>query len=101
MALDFHRLDNNDFLFGLDDGQYNYLSGIFKSFEMWTGLAIDQYSDLVLVTTNQELLMKIIDKHIVATNLNYDKKRTDAILTFKGLINFCVNHKIDLKLRGD
>ena len=23
MALDFHRLDNNDFLFSLDDGQYN------------------------------------------------------------------------------
>jgi hypothetical protein len=101
MALDFHRLDNKDFLFALDDREYDYLSEIFDSFTHWTGLIIDQYDKLKLTTENQETLIKIIDKYIDTTDLNKDKKKTSAILEFKGLINLFLNKKVDLELLGD
>jgi len=101
MALDFHRLDNNEFLFSLGGRQFTYLSDIFDTFTQWTGLVIDQYDDLKLTTENQETLIKIIDKYIDTTDLNKDKKKTSAILEFKGLIGFFLNKKVDLELLGD
>jgi hypothetical protein len=38
MALDFHRLDTQEYLFGLIDEQYDCLSPIFETFQQWTGL---------------------------------------------------------------
>ena len=101
MALDFHRLDNNDFLFSLNERQYDYLSDIFDTFTHWTGHIIDQYDDLKLTTENQETLIKIIEKYIDTTDLNKDKKKTSAILEFKGLISFFLNKKVDMELLGD
>jgi len=45
MALDFHILDSNEYLFRIDNEQYALLSPIFESFYHWTGLEIDQYKD--------------------------------------------------------
>jgi len=101
MALDFHRLDNSDFLFGLDDRQYNYLTEIFDKFTQWTGLVIDQYGHIKLTVENQITLVKIIEKYIDAIDLNKDKKKTSAILEFKGLIKFFLIKKVDLELCGD
>lgn len=101
MALDFHRLDNGDFLFGLDDTQCNYLMNIFDTFTQWTGLPIDQYGDAIITTENQQTLINIINKYIDATDLNKDKNKTSAILEFKGLIIYFRNNNIDVKAKGD
>jgi len=36
MALDFHRLDNSDYLFGLDAAKYNMLEEIFETLRYWS-----------------------------------------------------------------
>jgi len=101
MALDFYRLDNNEFLFSLDDIKFNYLADIFDTFTHWTGLTIDQYKNLKLTKENQITLVKIIDKYIDITDLNNDKKKTTAILEFRGIIDFLQRKQVDLKLFGD
>jgi hypothetical protein len=101
MALDFHRLDNNEFLFDLNDKQYNYLIEIFDTFTQCTGLVVDQYCDLKLTTENQETLIKIIDKYVDITDLNKDKKKTSAVLELKGILVFFTSSKVDLKIVGD
>jgi len=101
MALDFYRLDTNDFLFGVTDTQFGYLDEILEIFTQWTGLVIDQYNSMVLTVENQEALVRVIEKYTDTTDLNKDKKRTSAILEFKGLIGFFLNNKVDLRLVGD
>lgn len=101
MALDFHRLDNNEHLFGLGDKTLHDLSDIFETFTHWTGLIIDPYGDLKLSTENQQTIIAIIEKYIEATDLNKDKVKTSNILEFKGLLKFFVKNKIDLELLGD
>ena len=101
MALDFYRLDNDEYLFGLNDNQYTFLFEIFETFRHSTGLVIDQYGDLKLTTENQLVLIKVIDKYIETNDLHKNKLRIAAILEFKGLLTFFSNRKIDLKLLGD
>lgn len=101
MALDFHRLDNNEYLFGLDDKTLDALGEIFEMFTHWTGLVIDPYGDLKLPTENQQTLITIIDKYIEKTDLNKDKAKTSTILEFKGLLKYFIRNKIDLELLGD
>jgi hypothetical protein len=101
MALDFHSLDNNNYLFSLDDKQYDYLSDVFTMFTHWTGLIIDQYGDMRMTTGNQQTLINIIDKYIDTTDLNKDKKKISAILEFKGLLKFFSNKNITFQLSGD
>ncbi len=101
MALDFHRLDNNEYLFGLDDNALDALAGIFEVFTHRTGLIIDPYGNAKLSTDNQQTLIVIIEKYIEATDLNKDKARTSTILEFKGLLKYFQNNKIDLALFGD
>jgi hypothetical protein len=101
MALDFHRLDNNEFLFGFDDTSSGFLKEIFETYTCWTGLIIDEYGNSKLTTANQEIIITIIDKYSATTDLNKDKLKTSAILEFKGLLKYFTNNKIDLKLLGD
>ena len=64
MALDFHRLDNKEYLFGLDDKKYKNLDEIFTEYKNWTGVYIDPYGDTKLTIENQKMFIKIIDTYI-------------------------------------
>lgn len=101
MALDFHRLDNNELLFQMDDNKFEYLFEIFETFKQWTGIVIDQYGDLKLTIGNLETIVKIIEKYIEIADLNKNKLQTSAILEFKGLLIFLLNKNIEIKLFGD
>jgi hypothetical protein len=101
MALDFCRLDNSEYLFGLDDKHFQALSEIFETFRQWTGLVIDQYDDLTLTPENQQTLIKVIDKYIESIDLNKDKWKTSAVLEFKGVMSYFLKMGIDIELLGD
>ena len=101
MALDFCRLDNREYLFGLDDKQFQALFEIFETFRQWTGLVIDQYGDLTLTPENQLTLIKVIDKYIDSTDLNKDKLKTSAVLEFKGIMSYFLKMGINIELVGD
>jgi hypothetical protein len=101
MALDIHRLDNNEFLFGLDGNKYNRLFEIFENYKNWTGILIEQYDDTKLSVENQKTLIKIIDMYIETTNINLDKQKTTTILEFRGMLNYFINSNISIELLGD
>lgn len=101
MALEFYRYTTNNFLFALSDKQFEYLADIFKTFNQYTGLYIDPYRDMKLTIENQQTLVKIINTYIDSADLNRNKPKTSVILEFKGVLNYFINHKIDLKLIGD
>ncbi|MCL1992120.1 MAG: hypothetical protein FWG66_04150 [Spirochaetes bacterium] len=101
MALDIHRADNNEYIFGLDDERYNGLLVIFEQFKNSTGIFIDQYGNTDLDLKNIRFLIKLIDNHVEKTDLNKDKKETSIILEFKGLLNMFLKNNIPVKLRGD
>lgn len=101
MVLDFHRLDNKEYLFGLDDKKYKNLDEIFTEYKNWTGIHIDPYSDTKLTVENQKLLVKIIDIYIEKVNLNTDKQKTVDILEFKTLLNFFSQKNIEFEILGD
>jgi hypothetical protein len=101
MTLDFHRLDNKQYLFRLDNQTVNTLVGIFETYTHWTGQMIDPYEDRKLSTEKQQSLLTIIDRYIEATDLNKNKAQVAAILEFKGLLKYLLNSQIDLFLIGD
>ena len=101
MALDFHRLDNKEYLFGLDDKKYKNLDEIFTEYKNWTGVFIDPYSDMKLTIENQKMLVKIIDTYIEKTNLNTDKQKTVDILAFRTLLNYFSDQNLDIEILGD
>ena len=101
MALDFHRLDNQEYLFGLNDKEYSNLYEIFTEYKHWTGIYIDQYSDTKLSVENQKTLIKIIDIYIEKTNLNLDKQKTINILEFRALMNYFSSKNLDIETLGD
>ncbi len=101
MALDFYRLSNKEYLFGIDSQKFEQLTIIFETFRQWTGQSIDEYSDLKLTLENQQTLITIIDKYVEATDLNKDKGKISTILEFKGLLNYFFATKIELLLIGD
>jgi len=101
MALDFHRLDNDTFLFGLDENKFLNIQEIFNVYENWTGILIDQYSDLKLSIENQKIIIKIIDTYINNTNLNLNKLKTIDIIEFRAFIKYYSDKNIDIKVLGD
>jgi len=101
MALDIHRLDTDEYILGLNDEKYNCLSVIFEWFEKQTGIYIDPYSDTILDAKHLSFLAKLIDGYVHKTDLNLDKKRTSAILEFRGVLNIFIEKNVSLKLYGD
>lgn len=101
MALDFHRLDNEELLFSLNHKQFDALLGIFETLRQWTGIVIDEYDDVILTPENQQTLIKVIDKYIDSTDLNKDKWKTSTILEFKGVVLHFLKMNIDIELVGD
>ncbi|RDB07401.1 hypothetical protein [Runella aurantiaca] len=101
MALDFYRLDNNEYLFKLEGKELADLAEIFNMFTQWTGLFIDPYGDIKLPLENQEILIRVIDEYITSTDLNKDKAKTSSILGFKGLLLYFTKNKVDLQLKED
>lgn len=101
MALDFHRLDNSDYLFGLDTAKYNMLEEIFETFRYWTGLVINPYTDNRLSVDHQKVLIRIIDDYVDKTDLNRDKFKTTVVLEFRGLLTYLSNNNWDIELLGD
>ena len=96
MALDIHRLDNDEHIFGLDnDGLYI----IFEQFKKRTGIEIDWYGDTILNIENQKLLVQLIDEYIKRTDLNINKKLTTVVLEFRGLLNMFIKKNILIKSR--
>ena len=69
MALDIHRSDNNEYIFGINDELYNCLEAIFEQFKYATGFRIDPYGDTKLNIDNIKLLIKLVDKYIEKADL--------------------------------
>ena len=101
MALDFHRLDNNEYVFGLNDQKYKHLEIVFNDFKQQTGIYIDPYGDTILTVQYQKMLEKIIDNYIIKEDLNNNKQKTIDIIAFKTLLDYLSNKNIDLKIMGD
>lgn len=101
MALDFHRLDNNEFLFGLDDAKYANMEAIFLEYRKNSGIYIDPYRDTKLTVENQKVMIKIIAAYIDKTDLNLNKQKTIDVLWFKALICYFSDKGIDIKIVGD
>lgn len=101
MALDFHRLDNDEHLFGISEEQYHHLAPVFRKFQQRTGLYIDPYGDMQLTVENCQLLLRIIEEHILPIDLNRDRQGTIQVLSFRGLLEYFVKKNVDFQLRGD
>ena len=101
MALDIHRSDNNEHIYGLNDERYNCLCIIFEKFQQRNGKEINPYADTIIDVGNIKLLMQLIDDYIQKTDLNKDKRQTSIILEFKGLLNIFFEKNISLKFIGD
>ena len=101
MAFDFYRQDNNEYLFGLEDNQFENLNEIFNEFKYRTGYVVDQYKDFKMTLENQEAIIKIIDNYINKTDLNKDKAKTLTIIELRTALEYCSDKKIELKLKGD
>ncbi len=80
MALDVHNLENNDFLFSLEN--FSDFNEIFQEFYYRTGILIDEYSDTKILTIHQKILIKIIEEYILKENLNKNKEKIKNILEF-------------------
>ncbi|WP_108870049.1 hypothetical protein [Aquimarina aquimarini] len=101
MALDFHRLDNNEYLFGLDDHIYTHLEVIFTEYKHQTGIFVDPYGDTELTVDKQKIILKIIDTYINTTDLNVNKEKTIEIMWFRALISYFSDKEIIIKILGD
>ncbi|MFD2909405.1 hypothetical protein ACFSX9_11765 [Flavobacterium ardleyense] len=101
MALDFHRIDNHDHLFALDDQKYQNLDEIFTEFKHCTGIFIDQYANSQLTIANQKALIKIIDNYIERTNLNLEKTKTIDIVEFRTFMKIYSDNELNIKILGD
>ena len=101
MVLDFHRLDNREYLFGLDDKKLKNLVEIFTEYKNWTGIYIDEYKDTKLTIENQKMLVKIIDTYIEKSNLNTDKQKTVDILEFRTLLNYFSGKNLNIEILSD
>ncbi|WP_128755247.1 hypothetical protein [Aquimarina sediminis] len=101
MALDFHRHDSNEYLFGLDDSKCTHLEVIFNEYKQWSGVYIDPYGDTKLTVDNQKVLIKIIDAYINKTDLNANKQQTIDILEFSTLLQYFSGKGTEIKILGD
>jgi hypothetical protein len=80
MALDIHRLDTNEHIFGIEDGQYNCLKDIFEQFSRMTGVYIDQYGKTnlnikYLVTDPATIYTKQLTMNIITVIMNEWKRQ--------------------------
>jgi len=103
MALDIHRLDNDEHIFGLHDfeGGYSSVNIIFAKFASRTGIDIDWYGDTILEVSQLKFLMQLIDEYIQRCDLNKDKSAATAILGFRGILDMLVSKNISVRLVGD
>jgi len=103
MALDIHRLDNDEHIFGLSDSEngYGFVDIIFERFATKTGIYIDWYSNTVLDVNNMKFLIQLIDAYIKSTDLNKNKNATTSILGFRGILDMLASKEISVKLVGD
>ncbi|MBC3539324.1 hypothetical protein ACFSC6_17550 [Rufibacter sediminis] len=101
MALDFYRLDNKEYLFGLNDKQFDELTEIFTDFQYQTGFVIDQYGDFKMTVENQGAIIRIIDRYIDKTDLNKNKSKTLTIIEFRTLLKYYSQRRLELQLKGD
>ena len=103
MALDIHRLDNGEHIFGLSDYENGYRSVeiIFMKFAKRTGISIDWYADTTLDVNNLKFLMQLIDEYVRDNDLNKNIGATIAILGFRGILDMLVSKGISIKLCGD
>ncbi|MEI6946717.1 hypothetical protein V9K67_05900 [Paraflavisolibacter sp. H34] len=101
MAIDFHELETGAYLFGLDEYTFSCLAHVFDMFYQWTGLRIDPYKSMQLTTENCKVLLQIIDNQVQQADLNKDKRKTRAILGFRGLLEYFVRKNVSFKLHGD
>ena len=101
MALDFQSSDNQEHLFGLDGKKCTNLYEIFKEYQYWTGIHIDEYGDTRLNVQNQKTLIKIIDIYIEKTNLDLDKQKTTDILEFRALMKYFSDKNLNIEISGD
>ena len=101
MALDFHRLDNNEYLFGLDDSKYAHLEKLFVTFQEKTGIFMNPYGDITLSVGHQKVILKIIDTWISHADLNRDKQKTITITWFRAMLDYFSNKGVEMKLLGD
>ncbi|WP_299247419.1 hypothetical protein [uncultured Aquimarina sp.] len=101
MALDFHRFDSNEHVFGLDDKQYAHLENLFVEFKQKTGIYIDPYRDSRLSMDHQKTMLKIIDAWIDLADLNKDKRKTVTVIWFKTWMDYFSNKSMDIKILGD
>ncbi len=101
MALDFHKVTNNEYLFGLDDKKLANLEAIFDLFKDWSGMYIDPYKDTLLTVENQKVIIKIIDAYIDKKDLNVNKQQTIDVVEFRALMSFFSNKRIVIKIIGD
>ncbi|MDH7447636.1 hypothetical protein [Aquimarina sp. 2201CG14-23] len=101
MALDFHKFDNNEHLFGLDDKQYAHLENLFVEFKQKTGVYIDPYRDIRLSVDHQKTMLKIIDAWIYVADLNKNKLKTETVIQFKTWMDYFSNKDIDIQIVGD
>lgn len=101
MALDFHQIDNNEYLFGLEDNQFGQLAEISEEFQIRTGFVIDHYGDFKMSLENQQTLIKIVDNYMAKNDLNKNKAKTLAIIEFRTLLNYFFQKKIVFQLKGD
>ncbi|MBW1294144.1 hypothetical protein [Aquimarina litoralis] len=100
MALDFHRLDTNEYLFGVNDTEYAYLESIFIEFTQQTGIFIDPYGDTQLKVTHLKMIIQMIDTNLT-TESNMDKEKTKVIQEFRRKIAHFSDKGITLKALGD
>lgn len=102
MALDIHKSsERNEWLFSLEDAQFEILLIIFNLFYIQSGIRIDRYRDCGLSVDNQKHLIKIIDKYIKETDLNTNKDNVVTILSFRGFLLFAIAQNWALMMYGD
>lgn len=100
MALDFHRIDTNEYQFGINDTEYGHLESIFIEFTQQAGIFIDPYGDTQLKVTHLKMIIQMIDTNLT-TESNMDKEKTKAIHEFRTRIVFFSDKGITLKALGD
>lgn len=101
MALDFHIIGSHQHLFAIEENDYSLLVDIFEKYYHYTGVYIAPYDDGRLYEGNLKTLVKIIDDYVKITNLNQNKAKTTAILSFRGKLEFCIDNQWDLAILGD
>jgi hypothetical protein len=103
MPLDFHgdRHGKTERLLQLDESRFRALEGILTEFERQTGIRVERFADVVLDAASQKNLIKIMDRHLQNQDLNRDRNKTIAIISFRALLDYFSGRDITLYGIGD